>query len=465
VPKLELARRYFEESRLDSEYHLRKISMRFPNALRLFCLTLVRSAAGIAVAIGSLQLANAAPLAFPGAEGFGALATGGRGGAVVHVTNLDDAGTGSLRDAVSQAGRIVVFDTSGIIHLKSQLTCASNLTIAGQSAPGDGITVADFGISFSNQSNVIVRFMRFRSSHLASRGSKSLNVTEGGNMVFDHCSISWGRWDNLGFTGGAHDITLQDCIVSEACNPQRLGALIDSARNITVARTLWMSNQSRNPKGKADIQFINNVVYNWGGSGFDGGHSGAVWNQDLINNYFIKGPASNDSFLAQFTKNDHVFQSGNMADLNCNGELAGREVTVADFRANSRDGESATIMPGAFNNPSVPVKVLPAADAYARIAEDAGASTKRDPTDVRLIAELRSLGTKGAVINEETQVGGVGELKNETGPKDTDGDGIPDEWETSHGLNPTDAADAGKISEQTGYTRLEEYLNSLAPSR
>jgi hypothetical protein len=426
---------------------------------------LAPAVAGIVASIGSLQIANAAPLAFPGAEGFGALATGGRGGAVFHVTNLDDAGEGSLRDAVSQGNRIVVFDVGGIIHLKSQLTCASNLTIAGQSAPGDGITVSDFGISFSNQSNVIVRYMRFRSSHLASRGSKSLNVTEGSNMIFDHCSISWGRWDNLGFTGGAHDITLQDCIVSEACNPQRLGALIDSSRNITVARTLWMSNQSRNPKGKADIQFINNVVYNWGGSGFDGGHSGAVWNQDLVNNYFIKGPSSNESFLAQFTKNDHVYQTGNMVNLDRSGELDGRAVTIADFRANSRDAESATIMPAPFNMPSVPVKVLPAADAYARVAEDAGASIKRDPTDVRLIAELRSLGKKGAVINEETQVGGVGELPNATAAPDKDRDGIPDEWEASHGLSSADAADAGKVSEESGYTRLEEYLNSLAPQR
>jgi hypothetical protein len=138
---------------------------------------------------------------------------------------------------------------------------------------------------------------------------------------------------------------------------------------------------------------------------------------------------------------------------------------MADFRANSRGAESATIMPAAFNTPAVPVKVLPAADAYARVAADAGASIKRDPTDVRLIAELRSLGTKGAVINEETQVGGVGELKSETGPKDSDGDGVPDEWEASHGLNPTDAADAGKVTEQSGYTRLEEYLNSLPPQR
>jgi hypothetical protein len=440
--------------------------MRFPNALRvLSCFTFVSAVTAGIAAIGSLQIANAAPLAFPGAEGFGALATGGRGGAVYHVTNLDDVGAGSLRDAVSQGNRIVVFDVGGIIHLKSQLSCASNLTIAGQSAPGDGITVADQGVSFSNQANVIVRYMRFRSSHLTSNGTKSLNVTGGSNMIFDHSSISWGRWDNLGFTGGSHDVTLQDCIVSEAINPQRLGALIDSSTNITVARTLWMSNQSRNPKGKANMQFINNVVYNWGGSGFDGGHSGAVWNQDLINNYFIKGPSSNDSFLAQFTKNDHVYQAGNMVDLNRSGQLDGRAVAVADFRANSRDAESATIMPGAFNNPTVPVKVLPAADAYARVAEDAGASIKRDPTDLRLIAELRSLGTQGAVINEETQVGGVGELKSETGPKDSDGDGIPDEWETSHGFNSADAADAGKISEQTGYTQLEEYLNSLAPQR
>jgi hypothetical protein len=430
-------------------------------AFRSFAL----KSAAIAAALCGLEIANAAPLAFPGAEGFGANATGGRSGSVYHVTNLNDLGAGSLRDAVSQSNRTVVFDVGGVINLNSQLACASNLTIAGQSAPGDGVTVSGHGVSFSNQSNVIVRYMRFRSSHLSARGAKTLNVTNGSNMIFDHCSISWGRWDNVGFTGGAHDLTLQNCIVSEAIQPQKLGALIDSATNISVLRNLWIDNQSRNPKGKANMQFMNNVVYNWGSSGFDGGHSGAVWNQDLVSNYFIKGPSSNDSFLAQFTNNDHVHQSGNLADLNRNGELDGREVLVADYKANSRGGESATFMPSAFNSPPVPVPVLSAADAYAVVLKEAGASKKRDPVDERIIAQLQSLGKLGAVINDETQVGGVGTLPTATAAADKDGDGIADEWEAKHGLNPGDPLDGAAISEKTGYTRLEEYLNSLVQSR
>jgi pectate lyase len=162
---------------------------------------------------------RAETLAFPGAEGFGANASGGRGGTVYHVTNLDDSGDGSLRDAVSQSHRIVVFDIAGVINLKSQLSFASHLTVAGQTAPGDGITVSGQGVSFSHQQNVIVRYLRFRSSHVTSNGTKTLNVTAGSNMIFDHCSISWGRWDNLGFTSGSHDLTLQYCIISEAINP------------------------------------------------------------------------------------------------------------------------------------------------------------------------------------------------------------------------------------------------------
>ena len=183
----------------------------------------------VLLVLSFLPESHAESLAFPGAEGFGATASGGRGGAVCHVTNLDDSGAGSLRDAVSQPHRIVVFDVGGIINLKLHLTFASHLTVAGQTASGDGITVSGQDISFSNQQNVIVRYLRFRSSHLTSNGTKTLNVTGGSNMIFDHCSISWGRWDNVGFTSGAHDITLQNSIVSEAINPQRFGALIDTA--------------------------------------------------------------------------------------------------------------------------------------------------------------------------------------------------------------------------------------------
>jgi hypothetical protein len=415
------------------------------------------------LAISTISAARAESLAFPGAEGFGATAGGGRGGAAYHVTNLDDSGAGSLRDAVSQPHRIVVFDVGGVINLKSHLTFASHLTVAGQTARGEGIMVSGQGVSFSNQQNVIVRYLRFRSSHLTSNGTKTLNVTGGSNMIFDHCSISWGRWDNLGFTSGAHDITLQNCIVSEAINPQRLGALIDSADRITVARNLWIDNQSRNPKGKANLQYINNVVYNWGSNGYVGGHSGAVWNQDLINNYFIKGPSSSNAFLAQFTSTDHIYQSGNLVDLDRDGSLNGRVVVEADFRENGPTTGLPTFSAKAFNAPPVPVTVQPAAEAFATVLADAGASLHRDAVDKRLIEQVRSLGSQGAVINDETVVSGAGTIAGGTSPTDNDQDGIPDDWELSHGLNPKLSADGSEMSGTTGYTNVEVYLNSLVP--
>ncbi|HEY2881768.1 MAG TPA: hypothetical protein VGJ15_05030 [Pirellulales bacterium] len=414
-------------------------------------------AIGLCGCVLNASVASAAtPLAFPGAEGFGANATGGRGGAVVHVTTLADSGPGSLREAVSQPGRTVVFDVAGVIELKSQLPFASNLTVAGQTAPGDGITVSGQGVSFSGKQNEIVRYLRFRASHNMSRGAKTLNVSEGSNMIFDHCSVSWGRWDNLGFTGSSHDITLQNCIISEAIEPQRLGALIDSSNNISVVGNLWADNQSRNPKGKANLQYINNVVYNWGSNGYVGGHSAAVWNEDLINNYFIKGPSSGNSFLSEMKSSDHIFQTGNLADVDRDGKLSGRAVTPADFH-----GEQPTFMPEAFNHPPVAVTVLSAEEAYKKVITGAGASLHRDAVDRRIIEQVLSLGIKGAVINDETIVGGLGEVAGGTAPVDSDRDGIPDAWETAHGLDPKNPADAALSAGADGYTNLELYLNSL----
>ncbi|HVT87291.1 MAG TPA: hypothetical protein VHD56_00410 [Tepidisphaeraceae bacterium] len=405
----------------------------------------------------------AAQLAFPGAEGFGATATGGRAGTVYHVTNLNNSGAGSFRDAVSQPNRTVVFDVGGVINLTSQLVFSSNITVAGQTAPGEGIVLNGQGISMSNQSNIIVRYVRFRSSHNTSDGTKAVNITTGSNIILDHVDISWGRWDNLGFTSSAHDITIQNSIISEAINPQRLGALIDSSTNITVARNLWIDNQSRNPKGKAHMQYINNVVYNWGSSGYDGGHSGAVWNQDLINNYFIKGPSSNNSLLAQFTPTDHVYQTGNMVDLNRDGILNGVDVQESDFLPNDSTSGTATFMPTAYNNPTVPVSIMTALQAYSFVIANAGASLHRDSVDTRLINQLLSLGALGAVIDDETIVGGAGTIAGGPILTDTDQDGIPDSWESAHGLNPALGSDGNFINPTTGYTNLELYFNSLVP--
>src|SRR6185312_9475382 len=205
----------------------------------------------------ALQLAAAQdkPLAFTGAEGFGQFATGGRGGETVHVTTLDDSGPGSFRDAVSKPKRTVVFDVDGTIQLKSNVAVSSDITLSGDTAPGDGITLYGRSTSFSGQNNVIVRYLRFREGINGDKGKCSVNLSSGNNMIFDHCSIEWGRWDCLGLTQGSHDITFQNCIIGEGVDPQRFGSLSDSVTNITYSHNLWINNQSRNPKAKGRIQY------------------------------------------------------------------------------------------------------------------------------------------------------------------------------------------------------------------
>jgi Bacterial TSP3 repeat len=403
----------------------------------------------------------AAPLAFPGAEGFGATVSGGRSGQVVHVTTLADSGTGSLRDAVSQGNRIVVFDVSGVIKITSQLVIAGdNVTLAGQSAPGDGIAIYGNGTSFSNRKNIIVRYLRFRQGINTGDGVKAVNITDGQNMIFDHVAVQWGRWDNFGITGTSSTVTLQNSIIGEGIDPQQFGSIIDSAQDITVAHNLWIDNESRNPKFKANGQYINNVVYDWGGGGgLIGGHSGADWYEDVINNYLIAGPAAVTGFLTFYASTDHVYQTGNLVDVNRNGQLDGRAIVPADFAGDS----PPTFGTVAHNTPAVPVTVLSAADAYARVIAQAGTCQLRDGVELRLVAQLKSLGTTGAILTDETMVGGQPAIAQLTRPAgyDTDGDGMSDAWETAHGLNPKDASDGSGMNAD-GTTNVEAYLNSLA---
>ena len=410
--------------------------------------------------------ANGPTLAFPGAEGFGALATGGRAGEVVHVTTLADAGPGSFRDAVSRPGRTVVFDVGGIIALKSSVETASNLTIAGQTAPGEGICLYGGGVSLGHQSNIIVRYMRFRGGIASDRGKKSLGMDNASNIIIDHCSVEWGRWDDIGATVSSHDITVQYCIMAEGIHPQSFGALIDTVTHVTLSHNLWMSNESRNPKAKGTIQYINNVVYNWGETGLCGGHSAADHDLDVIGNYFIKGPSSNDRFAGQFYATDHVFHSGNLADLDADGKLNGSLVVDADFhRADEKTYTFPTFVKSAALHPAVPVTVDSAPVAYEKIVAGAGCSLRRDAVDQRLITELTSLGKKGKTLPHtddkgEALAGGLTEVKGGPAPLDSDRDGMPDVWETAHGFDPKRAADALTLGPD-GYTNLEIFLNGL----
>ena len=347
-------------------------------------------------------------LAFPGAEGFGQFATGGRDGELVHVTSLADAGTGSLREAVSHAHRIVVFDVSGIIPLQSNLAVSSDISLLGQTAPGAGVVIYGRSVSFSGQHNVIVRFLRFREGIAGDRGKCAVNLSGGNTMIFDHCSIEWGRWDCLGLTQGSHDITFQHCILGEGVDPQRFGSLSDSVTNITYTHNLWINNQSRNPKAKGRIQYVNNVVCNWGVCGLVGGHSAGDHFLDAVGNYFIAGPKSGAHFTGEYKATDHVYQRDNFADGNKNGQLDGRAVVPADFGA----GENApTFVAAPTVGPLTNVKVEAAAAALAEVLAHAGCSQQRDAVDARLIAEVESYGKRGTIIHNEAEVGGIGDWK------------------------------------------------------
>jgi pectate lyase len=347
-------------------------------------------------------------LAFPGAEGFGRLTSGGNAGELVHVTTLDDAGPGSFRDAVSQPNRLVVFDVSGIIRLQSNVSVSSHLTLAGQTAPGDGVMLYGRSTSFSGGHEVIVRYLRFREGMSGDKGKCAVNLSGGDHMIFDHCSIEWGRWDCLGLTRDSHDITFQYCLIGEGVDPQRFGSLSDSAVNITYTHNLWINNQSRNPKAKGKIQYINNVVYNWGVCGLVGGHSEADHYLDAIGNYFIAGPNSSHRFTGEYKATDHVYQRDNYTDLDKDGQLNGRLVVPADFG----DGaEAPTLATNYTVGPLTDVTVEPAAVGLSNVLAQAGCSLHRDAVDARLIDAVRSYGTRGQIVHNETDAGGPGEIK------------------------------------------------------
>jgi pectate lyase len=360
----------------------------------------------VLASLASLQLALAQdkPLAFPGAEGFGQFATGGNGGETVHVTTLDDSGPGSFRDAVSKPDRTVVFDVGGVIRLKSNVAVSSQITLDGTSAPGDGITLYGRSVSFSGEHNVVVRYLRFREGIAGDKGKCSVNLSGGGDMIFDHCSIEWGRWDCIGLTRGSHDITFQNCIIGEGVDPQRFGSLSDTITNITYSHNLWINNQSRNPKAKGRIQYINNVVYNWGVCGLVGGHSEADHFLDAIGNYFIAGPDSSSRFTGEYKATDHVYQRDNFADTDKDGKLNGRPVVAADF---GNGEEAPTLMTNLTVAPQIAVTIESAQSAVSNVLAQAGCSRHRDTVDARLIDAVQSFGTRGKIIHDEAEAGGI----------------------------------------------------------
>ena len=410
------------------------------------------------------------PLAFPGAEGFGRYATGGRNGQIYHVTNLNDSGEGSLRDAVSQSNRIVVFDVSGVIKLKSALIFKGNLTVLGQTAPGEGIQVYGNRVSFSGANNLIVQHMRFRMGKGGDSGKDACGIANGQDMIFDHISALWGRdecfsvnWDNKGTEPA--NITIQNSIIGQGLQTHSCGGLMQTNGGVTLYRNLYIENKTRNPKVKGLNQFVNNVVYNWGGGGcylMGGDSEGNSW-ADLRNNYFVKGPW--EANVSPFSNGNEKFQfysNGNIYDDNKNGVADGTAYTGTGGGNQVSSLNAFTGIPKP--HPAIS-NLMSAQDALEWIIENVGPTLPvRDEVDQYLIDELTSYGTKGTTngISSEKELphGGTGALYSGEKPLDSDGDGIPDEWEDAHGLNKNDASDAAKLAND-GYANIEKYAHSI----
>jgi hypothetical protein len=394
-------------------------------------------------------------VAFPGALGVGRVTTGGRGTAVYHVTNLTDTGVGSFRDAVSAPNRIVVFDVGGYVVLASPVSVKSNITIAGQTAPGDGIGFMAREVSFSNSSNVIVRYVRFRQGDLDPDSTKSgINLLNTNNMIFDHVSIEFAQWNNIDSVG-ATNITVQNSIDADPIGQQF--AAHSETGPYTWYGNLFANSHNRCPLAKANTQYVNNVVYNYQ-AGYTAGNTAGFFSHDMVHNYFISGPrtTSGGNYFYQLN-NQSIYIDANFADTNNDGVLNG---TAAGYPG----ATTHLTAPWSPNTATLPTKS--AADTFASVIAGAGASLHRDQVDALVIADVMSLGKLGTLWTTQTATGlpnsGYGTLAGGTAPADTDKDGMPDAWETKYGLNPNSATDAIGDFDHTGYTNVEKYINGIA---
>ncbi|WP_116126684.1 carbohydrate-binding protein [Lewinella sp. IMCC34183] len=409
------------------------------------------------VALAGLSGVQAQQLAFPGAEGFGRYAVGGRGGEIYHVTNLDDAGPGSFRDAVSEPHRIVVFDVAGIINISSRIVVKHHVYVAGQTAPGEGITVYGNGLALNEDSgDNIIRYLRIRMGKNGDSEKDAVAVSANKNYIFDHVSISWGRDGTLDVNGnGIDSLTFQDCIIAQGINNTNhsTGGLMQSGK-WSVIRSLYIDNKTRNPKARGSHEFINSVLYNWAENGYIAGDTEGRSEANLLGNYFIYGPSSDaNSHITRTTPAFHVYAEDNWVDRDSNGTLDGSLLT---------DYFTATVVDTPFDYPGVD-ELLSAQEAVHHVVDHVGASLRRDSVDKFLIDELTSYGTKGQIINTEDDNGitnNVGTVNGGPVPPDTDRDGMPDAWEIERGLDPNTPDDAGD-DDQDGYTNIEEYLSCL----
>ncbi len=437
--------------------------------------------------------------AFPGAEGAGAITAGGRGGKVLAVTNLNDSGPGSLRTALeAEEPRIVIFRISGIIDLQSKLTISHPfVTVAGQTAPGDGICIRGQTTEI-NTHDVVIRYLRFRRGNLKDRND-ALGGYPSGNVIIDHCSFSWGLDENVSMyrymkamkdgsqqKSPTENITIQWCISSEALdlNNHAFGGTW-GGRKGSFHHNLFACNTGRNPSiGWGEyLDICNNVLFNWRHRTIDGGDASS--NINVIANYFKPGPAVNPGtarhricrpqHLDMFSESDkrgkwyveENFVEGypditkdnwkGGVQLDWEGEPSEEELTlwVSRVRASSA-------------NPAVPINRQTAEKAYELVLRHAGATVpKRDAADDRIIDMVRTgkLAFGNGIIDMPSDVGGWPTYESKPAKKDSDKDGMPDEWEKLYGLNMADPSDNSADVDHDGYTNIEEWINNTDPTQ
>lgn len=435
-------------------------------------------------------------IAFPGAEGGGKYTSGGRGGRILFVDNLNNKGNGSLRKAIEVKGaRTILFRVSGTIELEKPIYIKNDsVTIAGQTAPGDGICLKNYGIKVQAD-NVIIRYIRVRPGDASKKEMDAASGKNQQNIIIDHCSFSWSNDETASFYDNTN-FTMQWCIISESMNKSShhkgehgYGG-IWGGNMATFHHNLLSDHNSRNPRfcgsrytnnsENEKVDFRNNVIYNWANNSTYGGEAG---NYNMVNNYYKPGPAVKKSaskrmlgltqsfYDPKYNKDTlragKFYLSGNVIEgvpsVKRNNWKYGVPVeNVSD----SQKAKSRLKKP----IPYVKIKTQTAKKAYKDVLRGVGASLNRDAVDQRIIHELATgtevygatfHGGQKGIIDDPQDVGGWPELKSKTPFIDSDQDGMPDAWEKDKGLNPKDAGDCNSYTLGKKYTNLERYINSL----
>jgi hypothetical protein len=449
-------------------------------------------------------------LAFPDAEGYGKYTVGGRGGKVYEVTNLNDDGEGSLRAAVEASGpRTVVFRVSGTITLNSRLTISNPyITIAGQTAPGDGICIRRHQVSI-DADEVIIRYIRIRVGDESGEDDDAISSRYTKNIIMDHLSASWSVDETMSIYH-CENITVQYCLVSESMYKSNhikghhgFGGIWGANRS-TYHHNLLAHHPSRNPRfasGCGNTDYRNNVIYNWGYQSCYGGEKQQQGNPkfnfaavNMVANYYKPGPATGPGEVSHriaspstrdgaadygkwYIAENVVEGNATVTANNWNGGVQPNDWDIGE----QPHGDSSFNAGFKLEQPwqSMPIRQQTAEEAYYSVLDNVGATLpKRDVLDTRIIDEVRlgyathegatykpnndmsDKSKMSGIIDTQTDVGGWPELKSTTAPTDTDHDGMPDDWEIIKGLNPNNAADRNNVAAD-GFTMLEKYLNSI----